>query len=97
MIVFNKVSYSYDKNSGNAVDELSMSIEQNEWIALIGHNGSGKSTLAKLDEWLTSSYKRNDFSGRAIVVRRYLLGNPQEGRHGFSESREPICWDNCHG
>lgn len=25
-----------------------MSIEQNEWIALIGHNGSGKSTLAKL-------------------------------------------------
>ena len=48
MIVFNKVSYSYDKNSGNAVDELSMSIEQNEWIALIGHNGSGKSTLAKL-------------------------------------------------
>ncbi|MBR7553869.1 energy-coupling factor ABC transporter ATP-binding protein [Allobacillus sp. GCM10007491] len=48
MIEFNKVSYSYDKNSGNAVDELSMSIEQNEWIALIGHNGSGKSTLAKL-------------------------------------------------
>ena len=48
MIVFNKVSYSYDIISGNAVDELSRSIEQNEWIALIGHNGSGKSTLAKL-------------------------------------------------
>nr|WP_289038543.1 energy-coupling factor ABC transporter ATP-binding protein [uncultured Allobacillus sp.] len=48
MIEFNKVSYSYDKDRGNAVDELSLSIEQNEWIALIGHNGSGKSTVAKL-------------------------------------------------
>ncbi|MFC0013851.1 MULTISPECIES: energy-coupling factor transporter ATPase [Allobacillus] len=48
MIEFNKVSYSYDKNRGNAVDELSLFIEQNEWIALIGHNGSGKSTVAKL-------------------------------------------------
>lgn len=30
-----------------AVDEVSMEIEQGDFIAILGHNGSGKSTLAK--------------------------------------------------
>lgn len=30
-----------------ALNKVSLSINQGEWIAIIGHNGSGKSTLAK--------------------------------------------------
>lgn len=45
------VSYTYqveDGESKKAVDDVSFSVQDGEWIAIVGHNGSGKSTLAKL-------------------------------------------------
>ena len=41
------VSFSYDKRI-KAVKNVSLSVEQGEYVAIIGRNGSGKSTLAKL-------------------------------------------------
>ncbi|MBQ7236943.1 MAG: energy-coupling factor transporter ATPase [Clostridia bacterium] len=41
------VSFSYDKRI-KAVKNVSLSANEGEYIAVIGHNGSGKSTLAKL-------------------------------------------------
>lgn len=41
------VSYSYDKVN-MAVNNVSFSINEGEYVAIIGHNGSGKSTIAKL-------------------------------------------------
>lgn len=40
-------SFSYDKKI-NVIKNVSLSVEEGEYIAVIGHNGSGKSTLAKL-------------------------------------------------
>ncbi len=41
------VSFSYDKRI-KAVKNVSLSVEEGEYVAIIGRNGSGKSTLAKL-------------------------------------------------
>lgn len=47
LLTVENASFSYDKKI-NVVKNVSLSVEEGEYIAIIGHNGSGKSTLAKL-------------------------------------------------
>ena len=47
-IEINNVTYRYTDSKKNAVDDISVNIDEGELIAVIGHNGSGKSTFAKL-------------------------------------------------
>lgn len=45
------LSYTYPNTEGethHALHDLTLSIEQGSFVAVLGHNGSGKSTLAKL-------------------------------------------------
>lgn len=45
------VTYTYtpeDTDLRKAVEDISFTVNDGEWIAIVGHNGSGKSTLAKL-------------------------------------------------
>ena len=53
IIKFDTVSFRYEADEDGkllplAVNEVSLSIEQGSFVAVLGHNGSGKSTLAKL-------------------------------------------------
>jgi energy-coupling factor transport system ATP-binding protein len=51
VIQLQDVSYSYQPEEEQvlpAVSDISLTIEEGEFLAVIGHNGSGKSTLAKL-------------------------------------------------
>ena len=47
LIELKNVSFFYD-NQIDVIKNLSLSIFEGEYVAVIGHNGSGKSTLAKL-------------------------------------------------
>ncbi|MTH55099.1 energy-coupling factor ABC transporter ATP-binding protein [Bacillus mangrovi] len=42
------VTFAYPESEKPALDEVSFSIYEGEWLAIVGHNGSGKSTLARL-------------------------------------------------
>lgn len=52
LLEFKNVSFRYEGEEGQilplALDDVNITIEKGEFVAIIGHNGSGKSTLSKL-------------------------------------------------
>ncbi|GGM36498.1 energy-coupling factor transporter ATP-binding protein EcfA1 [Paraliobacillus quinghaiensis] len=45
----NDLTFRYDlRKDNNTLSSVSFSVQQGEWVAIVGDNGSGKSTLARL-------------------------------------------------
>lgn len=52
----NNISFRYQNADRDALNQVNLSIDKGEWIAIIGPNGSGKSTLAKVINGLLVPY-----------------------------------------
>ena len=48
MIKLENVSFKYNVNEQYALNNVSFTVNDGEWVSVLGHNGSGKSTIAKL-------------------------------------------------
>lgn len=65
------ISYSY-KHSGWRLDSVDLSVDQGEFVGIIGANGSGKSTLLKIAAGLLSPG-----SGRVLLQDRSIRKIPR--------------------
>lgn len=62
MILLDRVTKTYNKNLGPALDRISLHVEPREFVVVIGQSGSGKTTLLRL---LTREERAT--SGKIIV------------------------------
>ncbi|MEI6479120.1 MAG: ATP-binding cassette domain-containing protein, partial [bacterium] len=47
MIYFDKVTKKYP-NKSVALEDITISVEPNEFVSIVGHSGAGKTTLLKM-------------------------------------------------
>ena len=63
IIEVQNVRYAYEEGGSLAVNDVSFTVEEGEFTAILGRNGSGKSTLAKL---LNGLYQPDE--GKVLVM-----------------------------
>jgi len=64
-----RVDLAYDEESGNAIEDVTLSMQQHEFIAMVGPSGCGKSTFMKLCSGLRPPNK-----GGVVVDGREVAG-----------------------
>ncbi|HAJ74322.1 MAG TPA: cell division ATP-binding protein FtsE [Lachnospiraceae bacterium] len=74
MIELSNVSKYYDKSSNAAIDNISLRIEQGEFVFVVGDSGSGKTTLIRL------LLKELDATSGDIVVNDFKLTKLRRSR-----------------
>ena len=93
-IKFENVYFSYDEGEDEkgsfALSGVSLSVEEGEFVAVLGHNGSGKSTLARLTNGLLSP------SSGKITVLGMDAGDPKKlfdiRKVRFSDKLHDVQW-----
>ncbi len=69
MIQIEHLTFTYPGADQPVLKDVSLEIEQGEFLALIGNNGCGKSTLCKTVNGLIPHFIAGDYSGRVLVDR----------------------------
>ncbi|MFS0824645.1 ABC transporter ATP-binding protein [Bacillus sp. 1P02SD] len=67
LVEIQHVSFQYPGSDTKVLNEASLTIEEGEFLAIIGGNGSGKSTLCKTMNGLIPRFYVGEFAGKVIV------------------------------
>ncbi|AOZ94685.1 cobalt ABC transporter ATP-binding protein [Paenibacillus crassostreae] len=67
MIQLNNVSFRYPGAQSNSLDQVSLTFNRGDFIAIAGSNGSGKSTLCKCFNGLIPTYYSGDMEGTVMI------------------------------
>ncbi len=88
-IEINHVSFSYEEGMKNVIDDLSLSIQPGEYVAITGSTGCGKSTLLRLllgfetPNQGTIFYDRHDMQDIDLTSLRKQIGTVQQNSRLF--------------
>ena len=87
MIEISDISFAYNKNSRNVLENISFDIQENRCIAILGNNGAGKSTLLKCIDRICPAQKgvvliekENVFKMSSNVIAQNIAYVPQSNR-----------------
>lgn len=70
IIQMKDVTFSYPGTERKVLNKVNMTIQEGEFVAIIGGNGSGKSTLCKTFNGLVPQFYVGDFEGEVIIENR---------------------------
>lgn len=70
IITLDHVTFSYSGATEPALRELSLSIEEGEYVGIVGRNGAGKTTLALTLNGIVPNMLVGEFHGRVVVDGR---------------------------
>lgn len=88
-IEINHVSFSYEEGMKNVIDDLNLSIQPGEYVAITGSTGCGKSTLLRLllgfetPNQGTIFYDRHDMQDIDLSSLRKQIGTVQQNSRLF--------------
>jgi energy-coupling factor transport system ATP-binding protein len=94
MILVRNVSFSYSEQGPWLFKDLSLTIQDFSWVAVMGQDGVGKSTLGKLIKGLLKSYNGsislNPAGSSDSTYVGYLSGDPYDSLIGISVEEDIV-------
>ncbi|MCF3943805.1 ABC transporter ATP-binding protein [Oceanobacillus alkalisoli] len=86
LLELKEIDFSYSKHTKPVLNNLSLTVQDSEWLAILGGNGTGKSTLLKIIAGLlTAQHGKIRYKGKKVkqMNRKFIGYLPQNPKLYF--------------